>query len=185
MFPLSKRSILNYSSSYDINYSEKEAKIENVLKRKIRGQQFLTREDYLAIGMWKSPRPKKHYENNTDDFIREVSSISFNTLDEKLRIEILTLLNGCKYPLASAILHFKYPNKYPIIDYRVLWSFKGINRPISYNFDRWSEYVEDIRRIASRYKVDIRTIDKALWKYSEENQSESPRVYRRLYNLRG
>lgn len=36
-----------------------------------------------------------------------------------------------------------------------------------YNFDKWVEYVDLCRETASKYGVDLRTLDKALWSYDK------------------
>ena len=167
MFTFSKKKILEYSKKYDLSekhYTER----EGVLKRTLAKKNYLTKSDFINIGRWKSTRPTKHYESNDDKLVREVSKIAFTTKNEELRIKVLKILNGCNYPLASTILHFKFPNRYTIIDYRVLWSLQGIKRPIKYSYELWNNYVKEIRSLAKQYKVSIRTLDKALWKYSEK-----------------
>lgn len=73
--------------------------------------------------------------------------------------------------VASAILHFAFPNKYPILDTRVLWSL-GWEQPKYYTFDFWQKYCNEIKGISEKVGENIRTIDKALWEYSKENQSK-------------
>jgi len=171
MMNITMQSILEYSDkyAYEVGQSD-DFSIETKMKSKLSGQPCLSRDDYITIGRWKSKRPTKHYENNTADYVREISEIAFHTGNEKIKIEILTLLNGCNYPLASVILHFKYPNLYPIIDFRAIWSLWGENPPTQYTFEYWWKYVEQIRAISQRFSLDLRTIDKALWQYSKENQ---------------
>lgn len=171
MINLSRQIIIDYAEKYDSKYRFKDdSKIEKEMKECLAERNYLTREDFIKIGRWKSPRPTKHYESNSDDLVREVSQIAFGTKNEEIKIGILTLLNGCHYPLASVLLHFKYPSLYPIIDFRALWSLRGTEqKSIRYSYNFWQEYVNEIRKISKDYDVDLRTIDKALWKYSEEN----------------
>ena len=154
---------------YDNARTDSDKQVEEVMKQKLAGQNYLTRDDFIKIGRWKSPRPTKYYESNSEALVKEISNIAFCTTNEELKIGILTLLKGCSYPVASVILHFKYPNHYPIIDFRALWSLRGI-KPPNYTYEFWQKYVDDTRSIAGQLKVDIRTLDKALWKYSEEHQ---------------
>jgi hypothetical protein len=114
----------------------------------------------------------KHYKNkdNNDKTVREITSFSFKTKSEKARIESLRILNGVSYPVASAILHFAFPNKYPIMDFRVIWSL-GWEQPSTYDFDFWQRYCEKIRGIATILNLPIRTVEKALWTYSKEHQN--------------
>ena len=116
--------------------------------------------------MWKSPRPKKHYENNDDLTVKRITRHSFATESEKERIECLLDLKGVGYPVASTILHFAFPERYPIMDFRVIKSL-GLKQPKSYTFAFWDEYCCKIRKISKSTGADIRTIDKALWQYNK------------------
>ncbi len=101
--------------------------------------------------------------------IKEISGLALSTKNEQLRIESLTLLNGINYPAASVILHFFHKEKYPIIDYRVLWSLK-LDVPQKYTFPFWFEYVQQYRKLSSLTGLEMRTIDQGLWAYSKKNQ---------------
>jgi hypothetical protein len=119
--------------------------------------------------MWKSHRPKKHYESNDAGLIKETTELSFATEGEEERILKLIELKGVSWPVASAILHFAFPNKYPILDFRALWSL-GWEKPSAYSFKFWQKYCHEISQIAQQVNLSIRTVDKALWAYSKEKQ---------------
>ena len=125
---------------------------------------------FLQIAGWKTPRQRKNYERNSSSIVLEVTGISFETRrNERLRIEILTLLEGVNYPVASTLLHFAFPGHYPILDFRAIWSL-GIERPMSYSFDFWWSFVKTMRKESARLGISIRDLDKALWAFSKENQ---------------
>jgi hypothetical protein len=170
MMNLSENNIIGYATNYDQQY--KDMHTENEIKLKLTKQDYLTLDDFKRIGRWKSKRPTKHYISNSEDLVREVSRIGFTTANEELKIGIFTLLKGCSYPVASVILHFKFPDLYPIIDFRALWSLRGIEPPSTYNYDLWQGYVDEIRAKSKKFKVTIRTLDKALWMYSEKYQGK-------------
>jgi hypothetical protein len=121
------------------------------------------------VAHWKAPRSAGHVEKNGHDFVKEVSAFAFGAHDERARIESLTLLDGVSWPTASVILHLFHPDPYPILDFRALWSV-GLSMPNQYKFSIWWPYVEFCRGIAARNGVDMRTLDRALWQYSKENQ---------------
>ena len=106
---------------------------------------------------------------NSDDFVRAITAVMLSTKSERLRVEVLTLLQGVNWPTASVILHFVHPDPYPILDVRALWSV-GFSRPPAYNFEFWTEYVAFTRREARRLEVSMRELDRALWQYSKERQ---------------
>ena len=169
MMKINKKNILVYEERYDTDYKPKNRVVEEEMKRLLKKQRYLRREDLIRIGNWKSERAKRHYENeeNDDLTVREITHFSFNAKSEKARIKSLLTLKGVGWPVASAILHFAFPSKYPIWDFRVL---KSLDWPKPYNFDLWEKYCDEINKISKKYKLPIRTVEKALWKYSKENQ---------------
>ncbi|MFN8246588.1 MAG: hypothetical protein U0T56_09435 [Ferruginibacter sp.] len=76
------------------------------LCKSLKTQGYATKEQLLMILKWKSPRPLRQYELNDKDSIKEITSLAFATKNERLRIHILTTLDGVSYPAASAILMF-------------------------------------------------------------------------------
>ena len=98
-----------------------------------------------------------------------ITFFAFRAKNERSRIEILTILYGISWPSASVIIHFCHSDPYPIIDYRSLWTV-GLEVPNVYHFELWWCYTESCREIAQRNHVDMRTLDRALWQYSKENQ---------------
>jgi hypothetical protein len=88
---------------------------------------------------------------------------------ERLQIEVLTLLDGVSWPTASVILHFFHSAPYPIVDFRALWSLKN-KVPKRYGFNFWQKYTSYCRGLSKRAGVSMRTLDRALWQFSKENQ---------------
>lgn len=167
MRKFSKKKILKLAARY--SYKVKDKPLEKEIKDWLKSHKYLDRKRFIKLCSWKSSRQRKNYEKNDDLTIREVTRYSFSAKSERARIKLLMTLDGVSYPVASTILHFAFPNKYPIMDFRVLWSLDW-KRPKTYNFDFWKKYCEKIKKLAKRLKLPIRTIDKALWTYSKENQ---------------
>src|SRR5690606_2956835 len=108
-----------------------------------RDRGFLTLDDLVVLADWKSVRIRPRIARNDDGFVREVTRVSLSAASsaagERLRIEVLTLLEGVGWPMASVILHFCHRDPYPILDVRALWSL-GIpeGEPKSgYDFALW------------------------------------------------
>jgi len=137
---LSKNDVLKLANNY--GYQDFFIKLEN--------KEFLTQTEFLEIVLWKSKRPKKHYIENDDQFIQEVSKIAFSS-DVSERSE-----------------------KYPIIDFRALWSLYGTNRSeIKYNFNFWDKYRIDCVELAKKHQISLRILDKALWQFSKFYQKDA------------
>ena len=139
----------------------------------VKNNGYLTKSQLFKVCKWKSPRSAGHVKKNSIGFIKEITSIALSTQEERTKIEILTLLNGVNWPSASVILHFFHNDLYPILDFRALWSL-GIEKvPAQYTFEFWWKYVSYCRELSLKHNIDMRTLDKALWQYSKENQNST------------
>jgi len=171
---INKKIILDYENAYNERYKKTLGETtEMKMKCLIKKQRYLRKEELVEIGMWKSKRPERHYRSKENDqlTVKEITRFSFNTKSEKARIKSLLALKGVSWPVASAILHFAFPDRYPILDFRVLWSLWGVEQPIRYDFELWEKYCNQVRDIAKKYRLPIRTIEKSLWEYSKEHQN--------------
>ncbi|MHB1699709.1 MAG: HhH-GDP family DNA glycosylase [Acidobacteriaceae bacterium] len=133
---------------------------------------FYSRAEFLELCHWKTPRTQPRCAENDELFVRDVTALALGTGNERLRIEALTLLCGVSWPTASVLLHFGHANPYPILDFRALWSL-GKEPPSEYDFRFWWEYVQVCRDIADKHSIDMRTLDRALWQYSADNQPKA------------
>lgn len=142
----------------------------------IKNQDCLTRGQLLKILNWKSPRPLKHYEMNTEKEIEEITKLAFSTENDTLKIHILTALKGVRFPAASAILMFYNPNKYPVIDIRVwrqLYKAKLVNsnsKGQNFSLAECEKYFEVIRKLATELEITPRQVEKRLFDYDRETQ---------------
>jgi hypothetical protein len=150
--------IRDYSNRYI--FTDDEIVSSCMMKAAQRGH--MTRNDLLVVAKWKwrGGRTRQLCERNTDAEVQEISEISFAANSERLKIGALLALNGVQWPMASVILHFAFPDRYPILDVRVMRSASGST---IYNFERWQRYVGLCRAHAERCGVTLRTLDKALW----------------------
>lgn len=165
---LTKQQILKWALVYD---SGPQANDQEVLAIGVRAREAgeFSLEDLRTVCKWKSPRSYPRCLKNRADEVAEITRISLSTGVERLRIEVLRCLHGVDWPTASVLLHLAHRDPYPILDVRAIWSL-GLDKPSQYCFRFWWEYVQRCRRIASRYDVNMRTLDRALWQYSKEHQ---------------
>ncbi|MCW5911945.1 MAG: hypothetical protein KIT62_12770 [Cyclobacteriaceae bacterium] len=149
----------------------------------IKKQGYLTKEQGIKILKWKSPRPLRHYQKNSEEDFLGISKIAFNSTDERIRIHILTALNGVNYPAASAILMFYDKTKYPIIDIRV-WKqlYKaGLvdtnERGQGFRLKEWEKYLEIIRALALKMNLTPRQVEKRLFDIDRNEQEQIGNLY--------
>lgn len=162
-----RRHIGDWAACYD---DEMNDSVPHALGPKAQARGYLTRDEFLAMARWKSPRTQPQCARNPENFIKSVSSVALTTTDERLAIEVLTLLDGVSWPTASVVLHFCSPRQYPILDFRALWSLSCDAAPADYDFELWWKYVNTTRELAAAHRVTMRTLDRALWAYSKANQ---------------
>ena len=148
------------SGSTEVSFAE--------IRPMVREQGYLDKELLKRVARWKSPRRAGLIERNDDSYVKEITSWSFSGTNERARIRVLRLLDGVEWSTASAILHLFHKDPYPILDFRALWSV-GLEH-YRYSSAFWLDYTHFCRDIASRNRVDMRTLDKALWQFSKENQ---------------
>lgn len=134
-----------------------------------RARGHLDRDEFIRLTTWKTPRSKSRCASNSTELIEEVTRIALSSRLEELKIRVLSVLNGVSWPTASVILHFCDKGSYPILDFRALWSL-GVPVPSQYTFTFWWEFVRATRQIQEQSGLDMRTVDRALWQYSKENQ---------------
>lgn len=172
---INRKNILKYADAYGQEYRCTDGeKVEIEMKALLRKQRHLKKEELKRIVGWKTRNRSVHWcEKNEPDKVIRITKRSFCVVDEKDRIESLIGhkggLKGVGYPVASTILHFAFPEKYPIVDFRVLHYLWGLERPFRYDFRLWERYCNKIRTIAKDCRLPIRTVEKAIWKYDELN----------------
>lgn len=158
----------------DLSHEEQEfeSQLENGFSSKVKERGYYTKKEFLTLALWKSRRPRRRYERNPSALVKEVTGLALSAKAEQLRIMLPTVLDGVAMPTASVLLHFGSTDPYPILDFRALWSL-GIDASPVYTFDFWWDYTEYCRKIATENGVSMRTLDRALWQYSKEQQPKT------------
>ena len=142
------------------------------LKGTVAKRGWLTKDDLRTVAQWKAPRSAGHVEDNPEEYVKEITAFALGATTERSRIEVLTNLDGVRWPTASVILHFFHKEPYPIMDFRALWS-ATLDVPVQYSFAYWWPYVEFCRALSKETGLDMRTLDRALWQYSKEKQKDA------------
>jgi len=108
-----------------------------------------TRDQFLRVAKWKSPRSQPLCAKNADSSVREATARALSTTDERERVRVLGALHGVQLPTASVLLHLARGADFPIIDYRALWSLGVDEAPNSYSFVYWWAYTQACRHLAA------------------------------------
>lgn len=147
---------------------ELEEALEKIIAPKARQLGYLNGEDLLQFCKWKSPRALAYCKKNIETYVEDITRIAFSCQNERVRIEVLTLLRGVSWPMASVVLHFWSGYQYPILDRRALSSLR-VKEQKSYSFYFWWRYTLFCRKASGDHEVSMRTLDRALWQYDKES----------------
>ena len=108
---------------------------------------------------------------NPDTLIQVTTRQAFTSTGDLEKLQSLTQsgLKGIGQTTASAVLHLYDNGQYPILSKRALWSVGERGRDY-YPPWLWLRYIEFCRDIANRNGRDMRTLDRALWRYSYDSE---------------
>jgi len=143
-------------------------------KSKTKGH--LTKDEFIEICMWKSPRPRKHYLKNSKKIIKKISEKVLATNSEDMKIKLLRSLKGVSIPVASAILTLLDPKNYGVIDIRawqLLYNYGEVKtnpRGQMFNINNWKTYLTLLRKYANQFNIGAREIELILFFHHREVQ---------------
>ena len=144
--------------------------------RVVRRRGYLTRQEFLTICRWKSPRSIRYCLKNSPARIRRQSAAALASRDERVRFDALTALDGVGAPTASAILTLTDPRRYGVIDIRVwqllfeLGSVRTKPSGVGFTFDHWYDFLLTLRIHAKDLGVSVRAIEYSLFLYHQRVQ---------------
>jgi hypothetical protein len=142
------------------------------LGRHARERGHYTLEEFRKACRWKTPRSGPLVAQNSAGSVETLTRVALSeTSSEQERIEALRSLRGVGWPTASVLLHLAYPDRYPILDKRVVHAL-GVRAPSAYSFRFWKAFLSAWRQLAKQAGVDGRTFDQALWQWSKEQDAK-------------
>jgi hypothetical protein len=171
----SKKEIEQYANTY--RQREDDIALSSLMGEAQR-RGYMTRSDLEAVAKWKWPggRTRQLAAENTEEEVREITQTAFAANSERLRIGALLALRGVQWPMASVILHFAFPDRYPILDIRAM---KSVGGSTVYTFEKWLAYAELCRQKARAENVTLRTLDRALWSADKQQNPRRPKTPRK------
>lgn len=137
---------------------------------------YLSREYFIRLGRWKTPRYADTREKNADNSIIETTRSAYVATEDLVKIKILKRLKGVGTAVASTILYYLQPDKFPIFDYharRTLIKACKLNEWEDNDTEKvWLRYTHEIREIAGLNNKSIREVEKALFAYDKWGTGE-------------
>lgn len=137
-----------------------------------------SRLDLLEIMKWKSERRVGLLAYNTDAELFEALDIAIAAKEQRTGMAVLCGLDGVGVPMASAILTaLQQPmgvEMYTVIDWQALQALgMRVDGPPLYFY---LEYLDFCFELSEQTGHSSRTIDRALWQWSVEQQPQSPEL---------
>ena len=135
-------------------------------------QGYLSLSELRQMAKWKDRFVPSKIDKNPPGLIEKITGKAFGLDDDWEKIEKLKEIYGVAASIASVILHLYDQKKYPILDVHALRTIGIDNKKVNYDEPFWQEYVNLCRAKSKCYDVSMRTLDRALWKYSESGAAE-------------
>ena len=170
---MDKADFLLWSRKYDKSFGW-QAQRERELGAKFRKAKALTCGDLAQVVEWRfKEEPEKKARilalvTRNEATVDRLSSqaLSIPSCEDAYRMNCLTLLEGVSPVLASVILAFFDPKQYGILDAAVWKALLGNPPPNMLTTQNYLKLLLAIRKTAAKQNLDVRVIDKALYKKS-------------------
>ena len=170
-FPFTKQDeILYWATLYTEDQKPKRKRQEeDVIKIKcsVEDKGYLTKTELMEMGGWKHRTLPSLIDNNPVGHVEKITAEAFRPGDDWEKLEKLKNIEGVRESVASVILHLYDPKKYPILDVHALRSIRIDNKKVDYDEPFWRKYVKFCREKADCHGVCMRTLDRALYKFSQ------------------
>ena len=147
-----------YNAAYDVDVLDR-------VGPRVRERGYYDRDDFLTVGVWKSPRAKSRMAKNSDQMIHDVTSTAF-TAPLTIRHRVLTILAGVGVPMASSLLMVWRPDEHTVIDVRAVKSLvahQEVVDPTPRMYPLYLDYLEVCNKISIRCGRSLRDVDRALY----------------------
>ena len=132
---------------------------------------YLTKNELIEMGGWKRHTLPSQMVNNPDGHVEKITAEVFRLDDDWEKLEKLMDrcegLDGVGQPVASTILHLYDPERYPVFDIHAPRSIRIKKEDVEGDKKFWEKYVKFCRAKADCHDVCMRTLDRALYKFSE------------------
>jgi hypothetical protein len=161
--------ISKWNPKYDViaNDEIEYGNLVSLVKEDIGKKRTISKETFIRILNWKSPRVKG-IANLAKFSIYEKGIADAHRAEENQKLIVLLQLYGIGAPVGSTILHFMYPNIFPIIDIRTAETLHCAGRIESRltSLVHYPAFKSEILKInRDNPCFSLRKIDRALFAY--------------------
>jgi thermostable 8-oxoguanine DNA glycosylase len=137
-----------------------------------------SRSNLANIVVWRARRGLTHrISNNKSEEISDALRLAVAAQTDRIAIAVLRGLRGVDVQLASAILTAIKPERFIVMDFRILEALGATN--INIDPDAYLDCLEKCRDIATENGLALRQLDRALWQWSWEREQRKRKQKRR------
>ena len=181
LFPFTiKDEILDWATLYTEDQTpERQRQEEDVMKIKcsVEDNGYLTKCELIEMAHWKDRFAPSNIKCNSPERIEAVTRDAFRPGDDWEKLEKLMGysggLHGVGQSIASVILHLYDAGDYPIFDVHALYSIRINKEEVEYDEKFWKKYVKFCQAKADCHDVCMRTLDRALYKFSKSGAASA------------
>ena len=171
-----KDEILYWERLYiDAQKPERQRQEQDVMKIKcsVEDKGYLTKNELMKMGDWKRASLPHQMDDNPVGHVEKITAEVFSLDDDWEKLEKLIDIKGVGQPVASTILHLYDPERYPIFDVHALCSIRINKKEVEYDETFWKKYVKLCQTKAYCHGVCMRTLDRALYKFSKSGAASA------------
>lgn len=157
--------VRRWAGAYTERMGSLEPRLLSEVGPAVRARGFYEPGELAEVAGWKTQRSKSRIAGNSPDDVRDITGLALSA-PERVQHQVLTLLDGVRVPTATALLAVVFPDRHTILDVR---STEALARLGAWDgAGGYRTYLDVCRRLADGVSVDLRTLDRALWRWSKD-----------------
>jgi hypothetical protein len=168
---MNREEIIFWRDKYDREEDKYVTGTEEELRAKFRENRHATKEDLEKIIKWKfqgrlAGRQKMNLTriSRVEDWvIKKITGLAFEMPTDKLKLKLLTAIDGVGASVASVILTFYDPDNYGVLDFHAWHGLYNNDKKI-FTEQECLRYFKDLRAKAREVGLPCRDVEKAIFK---------------------
>jgi hypothetical protein len=174
---MDRKEVIFWRDKYDTEEDLYNKGTEEKLRAKFKEKSHLTKGDLEEIIGWKFQgrllgRRKINLvrlRGVEEGVIRKVTALAFEMPTDKLKLKLLTGIDGVGISVASVILTFYDPDNYGVLDFHVWHGLYGSDKKV-FTEQECLKYFRDLRTWAREVGLPCRDVEKAIFKKDIDQQ---------------
>ena len=175
---MNRNEIIYWRDKYDRDEDQYDTGLEEKLRKKFSTSECATKHDIEEIIGWKFQGRLKGRRNlnlaritDLDEWVIEsITKLAFQVDGDRLKLKLLTAMDGVGLSVASVILAFHDPERYGVLDFHAWHGLFATDKKIFTEGD-CLRFLEKLREKAAFVDLPCRDIEKAYFKRDLDGKS--------------